>query len=64
MKKVGWNSLVHCRLCFFSEMLLVCAFTMPMMAQFTTARLDGSVLDPSGLGLAGATVTVKDELTA
>jgi len=33
-------------------------------AQFTTARLGGTVLDPAGLALVGATVTAQDELTS
>jgi len=37
---------------------------MPMLAQFTTGRLSGTVLDPSGLALPGATVTAQNELTA
>jgi hypothetical protein len=48
---------------FCLEMALVCGFTMPMLAQFTTARLSGTVLDPSGAALPGATVTVQNELT-
>ena len=34
-------------------------FTGLMRAQFVTARLNGSVLDPSGLGVVGATVKVE-----
>ena len=37
---------------------------MPMLAQFTTGRLSGTVLDPSGLALPGATVTAQNELTS
>jgi hypothetical protein len=33
---------------------------MPMLAQFTTARLNGTVVDAAGAALAGATVTVKE----
>lgn len=64
MKKAYRNGLKHCALCLFLEVILVCGFTLPMLAQFTTARLGGAVLDPSGAGLAGAKVTVKDELTS
>jgi len=64
MKNMCCNKCVHRAMFFVLAMVLVCGFTMPMLAQFTTARLSGIVLDPSGLGLAGATVTVKDELTA
>ena len=48
MKNVSWNRLTHRVLLSFLEMLLVCVFNMPMSAQFTTARLSGTVLDPSG----------------
>jgi Carboxypeptidase regulatory-like domain/TonB-dependent Receptor Plug Domain len=58
------DGLGHCTLCLLIELLLVCAFALPMLAQFTTARLAGVVLDPSGAGLAGAQVTVRDELTS
>jgi len=64
MKNIDWNRLAHRAMFLFLGLLLVCGFSMPMLAQFTTARLSGTVLDPSGLGLAGATVIVKDELTA
>jgi hypothetical protein len=64
MRALSSKTLVHCALCLFLEMLLLCEFTVPMRAQFTTARLAGAVLDPSGAGLAGANVTVKDELTS
>src|SRR5580704_17126107 len=56
MKNVSCNRLTHRALFSFLGLLLVCVFTMPMLAQFTTARLGGTVLDPSGLGLAGAKV--------
>jgi hypothetical protein len=63
--KTGYSSgMVHRALRFFLGSLLVCWLTTPMLAQYTTARLDGTVLDPSGLGLAGAEVTVKEQLTA
>jgi hypothetical protein len=64
MKNVSCNRLAHRALFSFLGLLLVCVFSMPMLAQFTTARLGGTVLDPSGLGLAGAKVTVKEERTA
>jgi hypothetical protein len=44
-------------------MLVVSGFTIPMLAQFTTAQLSGTVLDPSGLAVVGASVTVRDKLT-
>ncbi|MGB6934875.1 MAG: TonB-dependent receptor [Acidobacteriaceae bacterium] len=36
----------------------MCGFAMPMLAQFTTARLNGTVVDASGAALARAVVTV------
>ena len=64
MKNDFWNRLA-CRvmLCLLA-MLLAPGFIVPSLAQFTTARLAGAVLDPSGAGLGGAKVTVKDELTS
>jgi outer membrane receptor protein involved in Fe transport len=44
----------------FLGLLLVFGLTMPVWAQFTTARLSGIVSDPSGAVVAGATVTVHD----
>ena len=48
------SRVVHCAPRLFPELVLVCWLTIPMLAQFTTARLGGAVLDPSGAGLAGA----------
>ncbi len=39
--------------------VLVLALASPLMAQTTTATLEGRVLDPSGAGIPGATVAVK-----
>ena len=44
-------------------LVLAAGFGTHAWAQLTTARLGGTVLDPSGLALAGATVTVQNELT-
>src|ERR1035437_6694477 len=63
MKDMCGNRLMRRTMLFCLEMALVCGFTMPMLAQFTTARLSGTVLDPSGAALPGATVTVQNELT-
>ncbi|MGD0414278.1 MAG: TonB-dependent receptor [Terriglobales bacterium] len=63
MKNMCYNKLVRRATFLFFGILLVCGLTMPMLAQFTTARLSGAVFDPSGLALAGATVTVQNELT-
>ncbi|HEV7220418.1 MAG TPA: carboxypeptidase regulatory-like domain-containing protein [Terriglobales bacterium] len=43
---------------------VVFALACPALAQFTTARLTGRVLGPSGLGVANATVTVVNAGTA
>ncbi len=48
----------------FGGLVLILGWTLPMRAQFTTARLSGTVLDSTGLGLSGATVTVTDVGTA
>jgi hypothetical protein len=64
MKIVCCGQLMRRAMFLFWAMLLVCVFTIPMLAQFTTARLGGSVLDPSGSALVGATITAQDELTA
>jgi outer membrane receptor protein involved in Fe transport len=40
------------------------AFTKPAMAQATTGTLKGSVVDPQGAAIAGATVSVKNEATS
>jgi hypothetical protein len=47
-------------MCFFLGLILVFGPTMPMWAQFTTARLSGVVSDPSGAVVGGAAITVKD----
>src|SRR5574338_641748 len=39
------------------------SFSMPAMAQAITGTLKGSVVDPQGAAIAGATVTVKNEAT-
>jgi hypothetical protein len=38
-------------------------FSMPAMAQATTSTLKGSVVDPQGAAISGATVTVTNEAT-
>jgi len=47
-------------ICFFLGLILVSASTMPVWAQFTTARFSGIVTDQSGALVAGATVTILD----
>jgi hypothetical protein len=64
MRNASGNELSHLAMLWFLAMLLVGASALPVAAQFTTARLAGTVLDPAGLGLLGAKVTVKEELTA
>jgi Carboxypeptidase regulatory-like domain/TonB-dependent Receptor Plug Domain len=39
-------------------LIMTCGFAMPMLAQFTTARLNGTVVDAGGAALARALVTV------
>ncbi len=58
MNKIYRNVLRSMNFCL--GIILVLWFTMPMLAQFTTARLAGRVLDPSGQSLSNATVTVMD----
>ena len=48
----------------FMGLVLAAGLGTQAWAQFTTARLGGTVVDPSGAGLPGAQVTVKDELTS
>ncbi len=45
---------------FSVAVILVCGSTVPLRAQYTTARLSGIVSDPTGAVVAGATVTVQD----
>ena len=46
-----------------SVMLIALGFASTAMAQGTTARVDGHVVDASGNGVAGASVTVANEST-
>ncbi len=50
----------HWFICFSFGLMLVFGLTMPVWAQYTTARLSGVVTDPSGAVVAGATITVQD----
>jgi outer membrane receptor protein involved in Fe transport len=60
MKKACRNlMLAYSPMCFLG-LLLVFGLTMPVWAQFTTARFSGVVSDPSGAVVAGATVTIHD----
>lgn len=43
---------------------LLFVFSKPAMAQATTGTLKGSVVDPQGAAIAGATVSVKNEATS
>ncbi|MGO8810332.1 MAG: carboxypeptidase regulatory-like domain-containing protein [Candidatus Sulfotelmatobacter sp.] len=47
-------------ICFSLGLILVFGSTMPVWAQYTTARLSGIVSDPSGAVVAGATITVQE----
>lgn len=61
MKRARWNLLLpHWPVYFLFELILIFGSTMPVSAQFTTARLSGSVSDSSGAVVAGATITVQD----
>ena len=51
--------LAHWPMCFLLGLILV-GSTIPMWAQYTTARVSGIVSDPSGAVVAGATITVQD----
>jgi outer membrane receptor protein involved in Fe transport len=46
--------------CYVFMLAIAMATNLPLMAQFTTARLSGSVVDGSAAAVAGATVTVKN----
>jgi hypothetical protein len=48
----------NCCVPLFSGLLLLAGSGAPAWAQFTTARLNGSVVDSSGTAIAGVTVTV------
>ena len=57
MKSTGCTTLKIGRLlCFCMELLAALAFIIPSHAQFTTARLSGTVSDASGRALPGATL--------
>lgn len=45
--------------CSYLALILVLSIAAPAWAQFTTARLNGTVVDGSGAALAGVTVTVE-----
>ena len=46
-----------------SLITMIFVFSAPVMAQATTGTLKGTVVDPNGAVVAGATVTVKNEAT-
>jgi len=61
MKRPGRNLVqAQSAICFFLGLTLAFGSTTLAWAQFTTARLSGTVSDPSGAVLAGATVSVQD----
>jgi outer membrane receptor protein involved in Fe transport len=61
MKRAGRNLwLEHWPMRFLLGLILVFGSTMPLWAQYTTARLNGIVTDPSGAVVAGANITVQD----
>src|SRR6185437_11692927 len=47
-------------ICLHLSLILVFGLTIPALAQFTTGRLGGRVLDPSGQGVPNAKVTAED----
>lgn len=47
-----------------ASLTIVFVFSAPVMGQATTGTLKGTVVDPNGAGVAGATVTVKNEATS
>ena len=50
-------------LAFALAVTMILFFNKPVMAQATTGNLKGTVVDPNGAALAGASVTVKNEAT-
>jgi hypothetical protein len=46
-----------------SILMLVLLFATPILAQFTTARVNGTVADASGAALAGSTITIEQVAT-
>jgi len=60
-----FRNLLSTRCCtrFSLALILVFASTLPVWAQYTTARLSGIVTDPSEAVVAGATITVQDQGT-
>ena len=56
MDRTSWRSVAWCGLL----ALAACCLTLPSLAQQTLGSLNGTVLDPSGAAIAGATVTVTD----
>lgn len=64
MKLNGFSSVhrSHCTLAFI-VILAAMLYTLPAAAQFTTARLSGTVVDSSGLPVVGATVTAVQQGT-
>src|SRR5690242_11411525 len=56
--KMAWG---RCLLGFFVALLLVTSSVSK--AQTTTAQISGTVIDPQGLALANATVTVREQST-
>lgn len=63
MKRNFRNLVPRIPTCLFLGILLVYVSAMPAGAQFTTARLSGTVVDGSGAAIVGAAVTVKSLTT-
>jgi hypothetical protein len=57
------RSLAHIAAFSLSLIMMVFLFSAPVMGQATTGRITGSVADPNGGLIAGATVTAKNDAT-
>ncbi len=47
------------KMCSYLGLTLALSLGMPVLAQFTTARMNGTVVDASGAALVGAAITVE-----
>ena len=56
-------SAIACKISLSAVMILLCFGASLAQSQSSAADLNGTVVDPNGAGIAGATVTVKDATT-